>query len=946
MTDLKKLALLISKPEHFEYFFKNLARVDLFDWLNDELHVFDYIPEPKVTDDGKHIQFFPWWPGKYLIKVANNIPEKVLAVLKNVKTENYLALDDCARAILQMPQEFLNKNYRDVNILCDKWLDVKFVGFIHYQSADLLEKYISSGNIDGAVNFFEILSKTRKTDRKENEFRFEHYHYEEIVKKQLPKIISVAPKSIIELIAKRLTDVLRINNASDHSSIWRPAIEDDEQNLRHDDVADTFVSILRDAVAVFSKQSPKECLVLVKQWSTLECEIFQRIAIHTIRVCEELADLANAVIMDKSRLFRGKAGYHEFLLLLRDKYKTLTKRNKLEFLGWVIEGPQKDDIEHYEAYKNTEQLRVLLNIQRDIKADSDVDKAFIPYWQLFSDLKSKIPELEHPNFTSFHKSWVGPTSALSKDEIKNLSPEAFIDWINVNLQPPYEMMGPSPEGVARIFQEVVKENPAPYASCAEKFIDKKIWPAYLCGFIRGLEDALKENRPFDLGPVLKFIENPLKFTDEPVVKTRHDSFDIGQYSWVRGAVANFIEAMVRHDSLDLSMDIMNTTQQILVDLVENDRDPTEESEKEYGPDAQNMDYVSYCINCNRGKAMHALMQHALRRARMRPEDEKKDEQGKGPFPAGERMNLYKNILSKRLDEEKSPSVQSAYGQFLPYLIYLDQAWIFDLKKQGKLFPEAKDRSRFWEGHWQGYVGYCDFYDQIYELLYNDYFKATDRISTRVISPEEKKKIGSEGYNRYEDRLAEHLMIAYWRQKAEFTDEKGVLKIFFQKASPVLRGHAISLLGKAIKDVKPTKDSVEWRRLRALWEDRVKKAKDHELANFVRWLQYCPEAIGDIVDLIKPIIPYLHMGYQEEDLVEYLDSRIEIDTISSLTLLMELFKVKASLINMHFRLDLIRAILVKARGKKDVLGVATLVNQAVNRLGEMGYYEFKDLLIKG
>jgi hypothetical protein len=356
--------------------------------------------------------------------------------------------------------------------------------------------------------------------------------------------------------------------------------------------------------------------------------------------------------------------------------------------------------------------------------------------------------------------------------------------------------------------------------------------------------------------------------------------------------------------------------------------------------------IALIVNCNRGKAMHALIQHALRCARMRTEEEKKGEQGKGPFPAGERMNLYKDILLKRLDEEKSPSVQSAYGQFLPYLLYLDQTWVFGLKKQGKLFPAAEDRSRFWEGHWQGYIGYCDFYDKIYELLYSDYFKATDRISTRVIAPEEKKMSGSEGYNRYEDNLADHLMIAYWRQKAEITEEKGILKIFFQKASPVLRGHAISFLGKAIKDVKPKKDSVEWRRLRALWEDRVKKAKDQELASFVRWLQYCPEEIGDVVDLIKPIIPYLHMGYQEEDLVEYLDSRIEIDTISSLILLMELFKVKASLINMHFRLELIRTILVKARSKKDILGVATLVNQAVNRLGEMGYYEFKDLLIKG
>jgi len=611
----------------------------------------------------------------------------------------------------------------------------------------------------------------------------------------------------------------------------------------------------------------------------------------------------------------------------------------------VKEGPEKNGSEHYDSYKNNEQFRILVNIQEVLKKDSESDKEFIPYWNLFIELKSKLPELEYPTFTSYHQSWTGPTSLLSKEAIEKMPPEGFIDWIKTNLQPPYETMGPSPEGVARIFQLIVKKNPAPYAKIAEKFIDNKIWPAYLCGFIRGLEEALNEGRIFDLKPVIVLINDPLKFTAEPKVETRHDSFDIGQYSWFRGTVANFIEALVRKDAIELSVGIMNTTQAILADLIEHDPDPSEESEKEYGPDAQNMDYVSYCINCNRGKAMHALIQHALRRARMRPEVERKEEDGKGPFPTGKRMDLYKDFLSKRLSEEKSPSVQSAYGQFLPYLFYLDQEWAINLKQQDKLFPAKEESNRFWEGHWQGYIGYGNFYDQIYCLLYKDYLKATERLSIKHSTSAEEKVFIGERHNRHDDRLAEHLMIAYWRKKAEIADNDGILSMFFKNASVVLRGHAISFLANAIEDVKPQKNSEEWKRLHALWEYRVKKVNDQELASFARWLKYCPEELGSITHLIKPAIPYLYMGYQEECLVDYIDSQIEVDTLNALTLLNELFKVKESLINIHFRLDTIRNILLKARNRKDVIGVASSINNAVNRLGEMGYYDFKDLLIK-
>ena len=203
-----------------------------------------------------------------------------------------------------------------------------------------------------------------------------------------------------------------------------------------------------------------------------------------------------------------------------------------------------------------------------------------------------------------------------------MTPEEFVHWIKNNLQPPFEMMSPTPEGVSREFKEAVRENPEIYALAAEIFLDEKIYPAYLCGLIRGLEEAIKSGKIFDLEPVIKFIENPLKFSPKPEVKTEHDEFDVGQYSWLRGSISNFIETLVNQEKISLSQDDMNRTQKVLVELIEKDEYPTEDSENKFGPDSDNMDYVGYCINSNRGKAMHALIRHALRRERTRPKEGK------------------------------------------------------------------------------------------------------------------------------------------------------------------------------------------------------------------------------------------------------------------------------------------------------------------------------------
>ncbi len=98
-------------------------------------------------------------------------------------------------------------------------------------------------------------------------------------------------------------------------------------------------------------------------------------------------------------------------------------------------------------------------------------------------------------------------------------------------------------------------------------------------------------------------------------------------------------------------------------------------------------------------------------------------------------------------------------------------------------------------------------------------------------------------------------------------------------------------------------------------------------------------------MIAPIIPYLHISYQEDDLLAYISENIEIYTTNGLLLLNKLLGIDESFNNIHFNLYLIREILTKARKDRDKPDIVDSINYAINLLGRKGYYDFKNLLIE-
>lgn len=932
----EKIKGLLAKPAQFVYFFAHLDKPGWFDFL-DELKVFDDIPGPQATEDGQYIQYPPWWPGQYLIKVADKIPEKVAEVLKKIKTENQTALSYAMQAVLKMPVNIS----KELLPLVDKWLDIKYRGSIDRYSTELFDKFVNEKEYDTSLRLLDILSKPIKGKRQEVEFRVKSRTYKKLTK-NLSELIEYKGMEVLTIVEKRLKEAIYLEygekevKSGGSSTGWRPAIEESEQNWREDEIKDMLLIILRDILSRLAVKSPRKAKETLERYLKEGYSIFRRLAIHIVRVCD-FDELAINLLTERDNLDRYEIYreiYHEFFKLMEDKFGKLNSEQKKRIISWIIEGPAKEslkieDDKEFLRYKRIWQARRLLMLKKHLEKDKDLEE----FQSLVDEYHDEFSKIEHPDFLTFHTpSWVvGPASPINKETIKKMSPDEFIDYIK-EFEPAKDDWAPSPGGLARIFEEVVKEKPAPYAEIAERFLEEGIWPAYVSSFLSGLEYAWRDGKDFDWKPIVSLCEKVIRIAEEPEIKNRKDEFDYGRFSWVRGAVANLLAEAVKEDGHPIPQEFMPQLKEILFYIIENDEDPTEENEKESGPEADNMDYVDFAINCNRGKAMHALMQYALRYARIH--SDKEAERGKGPFSPGERFEPdVKDFLNKRLKkEETSPSVHSTFGQFLPYIYYLDQNWVEKKLDENLLFPDVKDRFLFWEADWEGFIGFNNFYAPLFKLLKADYIKAIDLL-------EETKEKNERKESHYNYRLAEHLMIAYWRKLEDLEKKDSLVIRFFKKAPVEVRNHAIGFMGKRLERNKLSKE--DWQNLKKLWNNRIDSTKDEELVAFVDWLKYAPETIEELVALIEPIIPHLHKGYQEEDFLEYLKGNVENYAKITLELLINLLKIRESVPNIIFGKEIVKDILSKAHKKKET---AELVNEAVNLLGEAGYYEFRDLLV--
>ena len=199
-------------------------------------------------------------------------------------------------------------------------------------------------------------------------------------------------------------------------------------------------------------------------------------------------------------------------------------------------------------------------------------------------------------------------------------------------------------------------------------------------------------------------------------------------------------------------------------------------------------------------------------------------------------------------------------------------------------------------------------------------------------------------------LAVHVVTAYLRGLEDWTDERSLLKLFYEKAQSRFRKHATWFLWRVLEEKAPSKDDDLWARLRALWKTRVDTAAesddpsafDEELSEFTLWLGSVPEGLDTLEPLVRPLIPHLRIGIEGRELIEYLAKEAQDHPALAAELLLELLTKVVDRLVLIGTEDAVRQLLSTAMASGD-RGARSRAATLINLLGERGDYRYRDLL---
>ena len=109
--------------------------------------------------------------------------------------------------------------------------------------------------------------------------------------------------------------------------------------------------------------------------------------------------------------------------------------------------------------------------------------------KLYESLVEDLGESSHAEFTSYSEGWIGPTSPKSSDELKGMTVDEVIKFLN-SWSSPRGFRAPTPEGLGRALSVAIADDPQRFAIEASRF--QGLDPTYLRALISGLGEALKK----------------------------------------------------------------------------------------------------------------------------------------------------------------------------------------------------------------------------------------------------------------------------------------------------------------------------------------------------------------------------------------------------------------------------------------------------------------------
>ena len=930
-------------------FFHRLKSAAWLEPLNAE--GFFKFPYPPAPDDHGNLAHVHWPHSRFLSRMAatsdERVQEKVLSIFLAIDTENISVHEDRIEAALVMPGVMAAE-------LAEKeraWIETQphLFGLYPDKLGKLLSHLASQQQTDAAIELLMAVTKIGPDPREEDsteKHRFWHpkpttkindWEYRLILTNALPALAANAPLQTLTLLCNSLETAVRLSRRpgeregpDDYSDTWREYLGSSSR----DGIENILVSAVRKVAEQIIKEDPQLIPDVVRSLESHNWLIFKRLAFHTLKL-HPIPELAVERLTNRSN-YDKRGLLEEYLELAKDNFHLLSTGQQDEILGWMNEDPdieviKKNSEEWLGEVLSDEDARLQI-IQRKLRRFTPLKDVLPERWRArYDEWLTKVARPEQAPFSQprVESTW-GLDTPKTREELSQMSVEDVVTFLRDWRRPQdkSDLRQPSPEGLGRELSAAVTDRPDQFASSAQSFIGLK--PTYVRSLLSGLTTAVNNGVAVSWPPVLSLcgwvLEQPRGGTDES------DLLEDRGWGATRQQILRLISGGFEKKQSEMEFACRSQVWSLLDVLIE-DPDPIHDDETSQGED---VDWLSRGINSVRGDALQTVIRYALWTKRYLDDANEKHEL-RASF---EDMGEVRAALERHLGftNDQSLAIRSIYGRWIPWLCWLDSAWLGENLK--RIFPQEPEFEQFQRVAWESYIGWAEPYTIVLPILHEEYARAVDRIGSFL------PRQGSTRPNP-DERLANHLMVLYAHGALELKPDE-LVKKFFEKASASLRAHAIWSIGSGLTGTKEEIPVEVLNRIKVLWQWRLEEGKIDPQANLNElqqfgWIyisrklddRWCLETLQETLTVSKGIDP-------DSPVVEILPQVASLNERAAVDCLRLILESTTEDWKISYWESHIRAILSGAL-QGDNAELANVAEDLVNRLAARGNRQFEDLL---
>jgi hypothetical protein len=814
--EVRDVVSRLGHPHHAFVFFNGLENPQ---WLSVLMnHGYPRQPAP-LADPMAHHQ--PWPEGAYLAKVATSIPEKVTEALLGIDSNgNPFAQSLILEAATALPPEYAARLVPQIGtyLIAGNW---------HFNPEQLLRlmALIATGSTrDAAVRLASTMFRPPGT--------LDDYWYREELPKAVAALSALLGADVIGLLSRWLFDY-ETGEDNEASRIWRPSIAAHPQN--HDlDISGSLVDVTRDAALRIVRDNPTKLVEVVKRLLELSTrtEVSERIAMHVIAISVDQGVNGSRELAERHLLDPNHLG-HGFDLELGELGRSVLRDASAEVAEkWfaLVENdpePSDDDIKMMLArFESREVSAVAVEEiatwrRRDLRERLVLVESVLPDELLdrLAELDAEFgPRPQHPGFSSWSESFVGPSAPATWDRLAEMNSDELVTFLREWEPSTGHWFGPTRGGLGSQVAMLSEKVPSALEAIATDLVD--LHPTYVRSVLEGWEEALKKGgKPLNWDVVLGVVDFVSRQIDEGDVSWNGDG-DSGWRASQKAAASILVAGFGAADELLPGVEHRDEIQAILERLCDSPdpslvRDATGE-----------MDPLSTALSAVRCKAITALIFFLWWL-------ERTGQIVRGRTP-GEAAPEVWNVLDRHLDStvDPSPAVRATYGEHFPFLASVSPVWAFANAEEVFGWDGTGPQGQLRDVGWAAYVSRHDPNELMLNVLKNIYLNRLRRPSAVVIGPAT-SKAASGG-------TAGHVLLLFAWGLIDIYSEDNLVRACFENSSVEERAAALDLLAWRLLSGDRSIPAEVIERLQRLWEWRQGEAIDgadpSELSGFGWWFQ--------------------------------------------------------------------------------------------------------------